>query len=364
MILKKNILISLYLILSSSIVNAEFSVVSYGWELFERVSDARTVSLSYSTIAYPFGSNGTSIINPAIILNNKDKFGITHQSKIAGTVNSEFLSFKKKIRPNVLIDISLLYEGISDIPDTRNVLLDWGEDGIFGTFDPGEGNGTLDDGERLDIDKIKYFSQKQFGIHSGINKPLLGGNIGVGVKFLLHLLGDNYAMGAGLDFGYFRRFNKTNIGLVLYNIPSSGLLWDNGNTEVSKSTMALGINREIFFKKYSLKFNPMFKIHFLGDNKSLDSYLLLNQIFYDINSGLEISFKDKLFFRISRIQSGAISSGIGASWTNLGFDYAFVKDTSPLGIDNNHLISINVSLLWIKNKIFDKNLNIKRFYYD
>ena len=160
MILKKNIIFSLNLILFSSSVNAGFNVVSYGWELFERVSDAKTVSLSYSTIAYPFGSNGTSIINPAIILKNNDKFGITHQSKIAGAVNSEFLSFKKKIRSDALIDISLLYEGISDIPDTRNVLLDWGEDGIFGTFDPGEGNGTLDNGERLDTDKIEYFSQK------------------------------------------------------------------------------------------------------------------------------------------------------------------------------------------------------------
>ena len=355
MILKKNIVFSLNLILFSSNVNAEFNVVSYGWELFERVSDAKTVSLSYSTIAYPFGSNGTSIINPAIIIKNNDKFGITHQSKIAGTVNSEFLSFKKKIRSDVLIDISLLYEGISDIPDTRNVLLDWGEDGVFGTFDAGEGNGTLDNGERLDIDKIEYFSQKQFGVHGGLNKPLLGGSVGIGVKLLFHLLGENYAMGAGLDFGYFKRFNKTNVGLVLYNLPSSGLIWDNGNIEVSKSTIAVGINHEILFKKYSLKFNPMLRLHFLGDNKNLDSYSLMNQIFYDINSGLEISFKDKLFFRISRIQSGSISSGVGVSWTNLGFDYAFVKDTSVLGIDNNHLVSVNVSLLWIKNKILDRN---------
>ena len=59
----------------------------------------------------------------------------------------------------------MLHESIDRIPDTRDMLLDFGLDGIPGTGDVGEGNGQVDEGERLDKDKLSYFSQKQTGVY-------------------------------------------------------------------------------------------------------------------------------------------------------------------------------------------------------
>ena len=60
---------------------------------------------------------------------------------------------KKKER---LINLNLILEGVSNIPDTRSALLDWGYDGQYGTNDLGESNGIIDEGERLDHNKITF----------------------------------------------------------------------------------------------------------------------------------------------------------------------------------------------------------------
>ena len=77
---------------------------------------------------------------------------------------SEFIGFDKYINDSSWVSVIMLYENVNGIPDTRGALLDWGLDGIFGTFDVGEGNGSLDEGERLDVDKIRFFNQNIFMI--------------------------------------------------------------------------------------------------------------------------------------------------------------------------------------------------------
>ena len=59
-------------------------------------------------------------------------------------VNSDLIGFSLS-NFNRPINIILLYEGIDQIPDTRNLLLDFGLDGIPGTGDIGENNGQLDE---------------------------------------------------------------------------------------------------------------------------------------------------------------------------------------------------------------------------
>ena len=102
--------------------------------------------------------------------------GLTHQSRMNGTSNSEFIGFDKYINDSSWVSVVMLYDGVDGIPDTRGALLDWGLDGIFGTFDV-EGNGSLDEGERLDNDKIKFFNQNIFGLYGRIVKFLMIGEL-------------------------------------------------------------------------------------------------------------------------------------------------------------------------------------------
>ena len=141
-----------------SFIYAESIWVNYGWEIFDNAGDGRALSLGNSLIAD--GSSPISVLwNPA----HQDAqrilpFSYGHQSRFAGLVSSDVLVFSYNKKIKTPLSIVILREAVSNIPDTRDLLLDWGEDGMPGTMDFGEANGGLDEGERLDFEKIKYFN--------------------------------------------------------------------------------------------------------------------------------------------------------------------------------------------------------------
>ena len=356
MISKRNIIISLFLIFYQFRINAEINSVSHGLGLFNRISDSRITSLSLSTIAYPIEASSIALINPALSSVYNERIGLTHQSRIAGMVNSELISFNKVIGDSSWINIGILYEGISSVPDTRNALLDWGNDGVFGTFDPGENNGILDEGERLDASKISYFNQNQLGLFSAISKPYKNWKLGLGIKFLIHTLDDNYALGTGINLGAFKSLvNGTNIGLVLHDVPSSGVLWDNGDLEITPSSFSIGLHHLFFIKKYQIAFNPVYRLDILMEDRTIDSNLLLDTVPVEFSGGAEVIYKSKIFARVGVYHSGAISTGLGMNWENIMIDYAYMVDNSIKGIDKNHIITLSLSSDWIKNKVFNLN---------
>ena len=354
MILKRNIKYNFLLFIFVSIGLSEINVVSYGWEVFDRNTDSRTTSLAQSGIAYPIQTSGTTIINPALSLVYSDKIGLTHQSKIGGTLNSEFIGFDKYIDDSSWVSIVMLYEGVNGIPDTRSALLDWGIDGVFGTFDTGEGNGILDEGERLDSEKIKFFSQNIFGLYGSHSKQIGKWNVGFGLKFLLHSLNSQFRVGAGLDIGLFRSYGNVGLGLVFNNLPSSGVIWESGEIEVSTPSMHLGLHQRLTLHKYQLEINPILKGSLLSSNRSIDSELIFGSVPMDFSAGVEIIYKNNLFFRFGAFQRGAFSSGIGLFFKDISIDYAFLSDLSTNGIDKNHLLSISVSRNWIKRYLSGK----------
>ena len=123
-----------------SLGNAESYWVRYGWQVFNSAGDARILSLGGAAVT-DYGTAISPLFNPAasnrVGLHN---INYTHQSRLAGMINSDLigLPIKNFSRPFNLI---ILHEGIDQIPDTRDILLDFGVDGIPGTGDVGEGNG-------------------------------------------------------------------------------------------------------------------------------------------------------------------------------------------------------------------------------
>ncbi|MEL0338265.1 MAG: hypothetical protein VXA50_07885 [bacterium] len=334
-------------------------MVSYGWEVFERNSDSRTLALAQSGIGYPIQNSGTVLLNPALSLSHNNMIGLTHQSRMSGTSNSEFIGFDKYINDSSWVSVIILYEGVDGIPDTRVALLDWGLDGIFGTFDVGEGNGSLDEGERLDVDKIRFFNQNIFGLYGAHSKIFNNWRIGVGLKIILHKIDQEYGIGAGLDIGAFRNFYNTGIGLIVKNLPSSGLIWESGNIEISPPSLNFGLHQKFSFSKYELEINPMLRGSILSLDKSIDSELVLGEIPMEFSAGFEAILKKKLFFRIGMFQRGTLASGIGLSWNDFIVDYAFLNDGSLNGIEKNHLLSVSISIERLKKYFSNKIEEVK-----
>tara|TARA_B100001564_G_C20635821_1_gene669663 strand:+ start:763 stop:1830 length:1068 start_codon:yes stop_codon:yes gene_type:complete len=354
MTLRKNIIYSFLPILILSKGLSDINVVSYGWEVFERNSDSRTIALAQSSIAYPIQNPGTVLLNPALSLNYNNMIGLTHQSRMSGTSNSEFIGFDKYINDSSWVSVIMLYEGVDGIPDTRGALLDWGLDGIFGTFDVGEGNGSLDEGERLDVQNIKFFSQNIFGLYGSHSKIFNNWSIGIGLKIILHTIDKEFGIGAGLDVGVFRIFSNTGVGLIIKNLPSSGLIWESGNIEISTPSINYGLHHKFNISKYELEINPMFRGSILSLDRSIDSELIAGEIPMEFSAGFEAILKKKLFFRFGMFQRGTIASGIGLRLNDLIVDYAFLNDGSLNGIEKNHLLSVSASIDRIKKYFSNK----------
>ena len=337
------------------IVSIGFSngfLVNYGWELFEHVTDARTASLGKATTAYNFGSPTSSLINPIFSLAPTSNVNVTHQSRFSGILNNDLagFQFQRKGKP---IQVNMLYEGVGHIPDTRNMLLDWGNDGQFGTNDPGEGNGILDEGERLDVDQVRFFSQHQVGIHGAFNHSFRDLPIGIGVKVLSYSLDNQFALGVGIDIGIVKKIYETNIGIVARNLPASGLIWENGTVEGTTPTVSVGIHQPLKLTKIPGSLHSMFNLDISTSNRHLDSQLGFGSFSVDGSFGIEGIYKDKLFIRLGRNSVNNSTGGLGVEWEGFGIDYAFLSSSSVDGLGNHHLISLNFSLEWVKSKLLD-----------
>ena len=325
--------------------------VNYGWELFDYVNDARSASLGTANSAYNVSTPHASIINPSHLIKIQNNVSLTHQSRFANMINSELLGFQLGDKSGI-ININIIYQGISKIPDTRDMLLDWGEDGQFGTNDSGEGNGVIDPGERLDNSRIKFFSQYQLGIHSAFGSTIFGVPIGLGFKILSYSLDNKIGLGAGLDIGYNKKINQTNFGIIIKNFPASGLIWQGGNIEGTSPSVLAGVsktNGEIFGSKIDI--NNMLSLNVSSSNAHRDSDYRNGPISIDGAYGSEITYKKKIMVRFGRNFVNEITGGVGLIWNKISFDYAFLSSFAAHEIGNHHLLTINISSNWISSKL-------------
>ncbi len=350
---KKNLIYTIIkLFFIFSILSGDGTWVKYGWELFNYVIDARSVALGSSNIAYNTHSVSSSLINPYYSNKPIKYISVTHQSRYAGIANSDLIGFQLK-KEKKIININVLYEGISKIPDTRSMLLDWGYDGLFGTNDLGEGNGILDEGERLDYNQLIYFNQHRLGLYCSFSYKLNQIPIGLGFKVLSYSLNNHFALGFGLDLGLIKKVNFSTVALVIRNLPASGLIWDNGTIEGTFPYLSIGFHQPLnFIESKNLKINTMGRLDVNALNgNSVDSQIRFHNFTCDMSMGVEGIYKDKFFIRLGSDPFKNLTGGLGFNWDNLMIDYTFFSSSGNGYLGNNHLISLNISLEWIFKKI-------------
>ena len=350
--LKKITVFNYFYILSIiSPLNGDGVWVKYGWELFDHVTNARIAALGNATTAYAIPTAAAAIVNPFIVFEPQDKIELTHQSRFAGLINSDILSGQVITKKKTRMGFNILYEGIGSIPDTRETLLDWGLDGMFGTQDAGEGNGILDQGERLDGDQVRYFSQQQVGIHGAFLRKIRGLSLGLGVKILSYNIDIHHALGFGVDIGTIRKINNIDFGFVIRNLPSSGLIWDHGILEATTPSMAFGLHVPYSSGTLPLDLHTLLNIDISGNMRHLGTQIRAGTISLDSSVGLEAVVKKRLSFRFGKNQLGNMTGGIGALWTGFAIDYAFLATDLNSGLGNHHLLTICISPDWIRQFI-------------
>ena len=335
----KNLIYLLFFITSSS---SQSYWVRYGWQLYENAGDARILSMGSAAVT-DYGTTTSSLFNPASSgYSSMHNINYTHQSRLGGMINSDLIGFPLTgySRP---LNLIILYEGIDQIPDTRNILLDFGLDGIPGTGDIGEGNGLLDEGERLDGNKLTYFSQKQTGIHISTAWDRESYKFGIGIKSLYHTLGEFSSTGIGLDLGLISHpWQNGRVGILIRDFTTSWQVWNNGTIERFKPTIVTGFSHNYFFEKMKInaKGNADFVWDTNGINKSSSSinknntYALL---------GLSIIYDNIVAIRFGRNKIKSTTMGVGLSWKDISLDYAFLNEPQNSGLGSTHLISLSIN---------------------
>ena len=118
------------------------------------------------------------------------------------------------------------------------------------------------------------------------------------MKIILHTIDKEFGIGAGLDIGAFRNYNNTGIGLIVKNLPSSGLIWESGNIEISPPSLHFGLHQKFSVSKYELEINPMLRGSILSLDKSIDSELVLGKIPMEFSAGFEAILKRNYFLEL------------------------------------------------------------------
>jgi len=324
--------------------------VKYGWELFNTGGAAPSIALGNALTAYHGGYVGSYLVNPAHPIVQNQTWTFSHQSRFAGMINREMIGFPMKVNQRTIHSI-FIYEGIGQIPDTRNMLLDWGLDGQFGTNDLGEGNGILDEGERLDPNKLDYFGQHQFGAYFSTPISILNQKGGIGLKVLYHSIGENTGVGVGFNIGIVKPLGKGHVGVTIKDVPSSGVLWDNGTIENSIPSASIGYSLPIALEKFPIHVFYNIGSHIEPNNRNLYSTIGTGNLGISFDGSMEWIYQEKISFQLGRSKDGFISSGLGLTFDEISINYAFLLTEPATQLGNNHYISITFQPSWIIQKI-------------
>ncbi len=319
-------------------------IVSTGWDLFQGASDARWMALGGAVIGIP-SSTGINLANPAQD-HHQGRLSFYHQSRFAGLIQEDALSFHIPAFGGQTV--SLLREGVNQIPDTRSMLLDWGEDGQPGTGDVGEGNGQLDSGERLDPDKVNFFSQSRWGVYFPRQVTWGSAHLGYAVKALVQSMGDYAGLGFGVDVGWVHSLgNRWSLGAVLSNALTSVQIWDSGRTEVTLPTVGMGLAGTLPLPWQSLTV-------FISLNSEIRPTIASQSDDFQIGSsggnlmgGVEVAVKQRLFLRLGRNQVQSLTAGVGLNWTHVVLNYALQLAPPGSDLGQTHLVSFDVETRWL-----------------
>jgi len=326
--------------------------VRYGWQTFRNAGDARTLALGGHQAA-DIGTSVAPMFNPAAT-GKVGLQGLTygHQSRLAGMIDSDLLAFPATLSNQHPLNIILLYEGITQIPDTRNLLLDFGADGVPGTGDAGEGNGILDEGERLNEEELKYFSQRQIGLYFSTAWSWQKFRVGLGLKGLHHVLGDYNAIGIGIDLGLSAEpWPNGRIGLTLRDISTSWLIWNNGTVERAAPAMLAGLSQRYSFSGFPLIITGFASVEMETEDAAPITDVTLGGRGGNFHLGVNVVYDYKVALRLGRNGVGSRTAGVGLSWEHFSLDYAFQAEPQGSGLGTSHFLSLSFNPEWLKKII-------------
>ncbi|MDZ7339808.1 MAG: PorV/PorQ family protein [candidate division KSB1 bacterium] len=265
-----------------------------------------------------------------------------HAQQFASIVNYNYGAVAMPLAHSRTIALSLIRLGVDDIPNTTAALLDYGADGIPNTGDAGEGNGKIDENERLDPNKVFYFNSAEYAVYmsyatKGNDNFYYGGNL----KLVHKGIGDNSAWGMGFDIAcLWQPLERLSIGANLQDVTTTLLAWDTGRREAITPTLKTGLAYRWEFSNIASVIIPAFDMDIRFENRRYSAQYNLGWMSFDLHAGAEYRFKERLALRAG-LDTGHFTAGFGVKLPKLNVDYAFL---SHHDLGDTHRISLILTI--------------------
>ncbi|MEA2077023.1 MAG: hypothetical protein U9O95_03295 [Candidatus Marinimicrobia bacterium] len=288
-----------------------------------------------------FGSENT-LLNPTRLNETSEKtLYLYHSTWFRNEVSasSAAFTFNYKDQP---IGVMISRIGISDVPDSRNALLDYGLDGIPGTGDTGEGNGQLDENEIIDYDGVLFTGIANYSIHMGM--PVYSkNNFDLGLTVGLLYTGLISTNGYGLTFDLHAEHKGKWIHSLysLKNLPSAIMVFNSGAAQYYppqlKAAWLLPFSAGDFTIRPGIS-------SAMSISENLDYYMFsIGSVFaFDIQPLIQIEYKEKVFAGISYRYGDGLHAGIEFRMPFFDLSYSFRPSTNG-DLGSSHLISLRLS---------------------
>ena len=306
----------------------------YAGELFEFPGDARSVAMGGTGVASTHQA-ATGFYNPALIGQpHQPSLILAHREQFGGVVNADLVAANFPHLPGLAIHLGLVRRGVDDIPDTRSAL------------DDRNGNGLLDDDERLITENIRYFNQREWGVLISVaRKNQIGWHFGASAKIVGQWLAGELGMGLGFDLGAWRRLHPAlSLGIMLQDITTTQVHWSTGRWETTAPRITTGLRLDLTVPVINWPLALEGEITSRLDGERLERSFQLGRAGVLSRVGVALSLNDNMALRAGSATLYPFTLGMGLNFPAFSVDYAFVSDTGARVFEPTHQLSLTLYL--------------------
>lgn len=270
--------------------------------------------------------------NPAgLVRINYPEVMLAHDERYAGLINYDFASVAIPYGNDVSLGLGIIRLGVDGIPDTRNAWID------------NNGNGIFDNVDRLDYDKISYFTSADWAVYLTYSKKVDESfSYGANVKLIRRDLAEQSATGIGFDVGIlYSPFADFFIGVNGQDLTTTLVSWTTGRNELISPTMKVG--SAYFLELFGGRFAPTVDVDVRFENRRFASIANVGPISLDPRIGFEYEFGGLVALRLGYNDVKQVSVGAGVHLRKLDIDYSFARFGSK-ELDDTHRISLRFIL--------------------
>lgn len=326
------ILLSLFIFLPQT--NAQTVISKYAGEFMAIGVGGRPLAMGGAFVAVA-NDITAGYYNPAGLAQiNYPQVALMHDERFGNLVNYDYAAVAIPWDTDMSFALSVMRLGIDGIPDTRNALIDL------------NGNGKIDDNDRLDYSKITEFSNQDWAFYLSFAK-IHSDNFyyGASIKIIYRDIAEYNAYGVGFDVGaIYLPFENFSVGANLQDITTTLVSWNTGLNELVSPTAKIGAAYGLHILNGT--FTPALDFDVRFENRQYASTFHFGPVSFDMHAGFEFNYNNLFSVRAGYNDVKQFTIGAGIKLPKLNIDYSFARfnmsETDRL--PDTHRISIILTL--------------------